>query len=161
TLMSATVAVAQCPQVGGMAIPCGDNRAAVAPLSPAQAKQQLSLIEPLFTPDNVTRDSPPEQIEMLNHSTWENAHKAALSRLYRNYKIFVATKMIMAIQEAIVQDVKQRYKLTDADQLQILKIIAQEHGLPTIDLDAAGLGSASLSDAATKALSAMSAGGRP
>ena len=160
-LISAPVVFAECPQVAGLTIPCGANTPAATPLTPAQAKPQLSLIEPLFTPDNVAKESPPEQIEMLNHATWENAHKAALSRLYRHYKIFVATEMIMAIQQAIVSDVKHRYGLTDDDYMQILKIIAQEHGLPTVDLEAAGVGSASLPAAVTRALSAMSAGGRP
>jgi len=163
-MLGATTAIAQtapdCETATTLNIPCATYREPFSGPSPDPPKH-LEFQEPLFNPDNVAKDSPPEQVEMLNHPTWENAHKAALARIYRNYKIFVATQMIMAVQKAIVDDVKQRFELTDKDYMKILEIIVREHGLPTLDLEASGVVPDPLLESATRALSGVSGGKSP
>lgn len=86
---------------------------------------------PMFTKDTVARESPQEQIEALQNPTNENAHRAAIAKLYRNYKMMLASEMIARIQTAIFEDTMRRHGLTHVDTLEVLEIIAREHDLPT------------------------------
>lgn len=148
---------AECRNQTGLPIPCGVIKEG-ARGEHAENPKHMEFQEPIFKMENVAPDSPPEQVEMLNHPTWENAHKAAIARIYRNYKMFVATQMMMAVQKAIVSDVKKRTGLTDKDYMKILEVIVREHGLPTMDLEAAGIPPDPLLESATRALSGISGG---
>ncbi len=139
TLLISSIARAECPQMEGIEIPCG------APLSSAAKREAETEIElkpelPMFNQQNVALDTPKEQIEALNNPTWNNAHKAALAKLYRNYQMMVAAQMIAQMQQAIVADVQRRHGLTDANMLLALEMIAKEHDLPTYNIQAKGIG---------------------
>lgn len=159
-LLAAIAATAQqkdCQTVTGLPIPCATIQEKLYGPYPKNPKQ-MSFAEPLFDRNNVEKDSPLSQIDTLNNPNWVNAHRAAIERIYRNYKIFVATEMIMAVQKAIVNDVKQRYGLKDSDYMQILELIVREHGLPTLNLQEMGVTPSPILQEATGAISGLGGG---
>jgi len=86
------------------------------------------------------RDMAPEatalHADLLNHTTWDNAQRYALSQLYRQYRAVQAMKLATYARAQIMARVRAKYG--DLDEFSLLEAVVIEAGLPVIhvpDLD--------------------------
>ena len=68
--------------------------------------------------------------ELLNHTTWDNAQRYALSQIYRQYRAVQAMKLATYARERIMARVRARYG--DLDEFSLLEAVVMEAGLPVI-----------------------------
>lgn len=68
--------------------------------------------------------------ELLNHTTWDNAQRYALSQLYRQYRAVQAMKLATYARQRIMAQMRAKYG--DLDEFALIEAVVIEAGLPVI-----------------------------
>lgn len=112
----------------GETLPCTVESDIAGP--PTVTLKPLTRDDWAFFERDMAPDATALHAELLNHTTWDNAQRYALSQIYRQYRAVQAMKLATYARERIMAQMRAKYG--DLDDFSLLEAVVVEAGLPVI-----------------------------